>query len=462
LLKHAGPPSATIAILPFTNLSGDPAQAYFSDGLAEDLRDALSRIAGLSVVARTSSEAVRNDDAKTAAAKLGASDILTGSVRRSSAMLRVSVQLIDGKHGLERWSQVYDQTGGDLLQIESAIADKIADSLSIRLGVTDPKRVQLGGTNNPDAHDLLLKAQSIRGRLFDRDRMQEALELADSAIALDPKYGDALALKASLLSGKAGTFSRNAEEFRVGFAIAERVARQAIAAAPRSPSGYAVLAEIREGQLRLRAASALLSKAAALPGGAAKSLGQYAEFLAFTGRSDEALAKATQLTELDPLNPRAFGTKAEVLGYARRFADAAKTCETAIELSGGIAPARGYHAFCVAMTGDLAAARKELSTVWPDLSQAPTGYVAPLAREDHGLGEQIIAETRKTAGDAAATGYAQIYAQMGRIGAALDQLELAWRVRDPALISLLVDPLCDPLRSEPRFKLLIGQLDFPT
>src|SRR5262249_3017372 len=97
--------SDSIAVLPFTNLSGDPSQAYFSDGIAEELRNGLVTISGLKVAGRTSSEVVRNDDAKIAAEKLGVSNILIGSVRRSPSMIRVSVQLIDGRSGLARWSE---------------------------------------------------------------------------------------------------------------------------------------------------------------------------------------------------------------------------------------------------------------------------------------------------------------------------------------------------------------------
>src|SRR5947207_1752182 len=101
-----------IAVLPFENLSGNPAQAYFSDGIAEEIRSALARVAGLKVVGRTSSEAVRNDDAATAAKKLGVTNILTGSVRQSPSTIRVSAELIDGRTGMDRWSQDYDRAPG--------------------------------------------------------------------------------------------------------------------------------------------------------------------------------------------------------------------------------------------------------------------------------------------------------------------------------------------------------------
>jgi serine/threonine-protein kinase len=464
LLKNGGAaaPSSTVAVLPFANLSGDPAQAYFSDGLAEELRNALSRIAGLSVVARTSSEAVRNDDARTAAARLGVGNIITGSVRRSSQMLRIGAQLIDGKKGLERWSQVYDRAGGDVLQIETDIAEKIAESLSIRLGATDQRRIEQGGTSNADAHDLLLKARGLRGIYDNLETLQIAIGMVDGALALDPNYADAIATKAEFLTAKTGMYSTTADEYRRGYATARQIAQHAIALAPRSPFGYAVLAGIFEQTLHLRAAFALFQRAAALPGEDSKLLLAYSLFLSEIGRADEALDKAVRATELDPLNPLAFGNKAQIFGNSRRYTEAAKTTKKAIELSGGVRPARAYHAYCIAMAGDFAKGRQELAMIWPDLSLAPTGYVAPFVSRDHDLGERVIANTRKIAGDGAATGYAAIYAQIGKTNEALDQLDIAWRIRDPGLVGILVDPMYDPLRSEPRFKALVRELDFPS
>ena len=126
--------SNSIAVLPFANLSGDPTQAYFSDGIAEELRNALARLAGLKVVGRTSSEAVRNDDAETAATKLGVATILTGSVRQSPSLIRVSAQLVDGRNGLEKWSNNYDRPPGDAIKIQTDIAESVARALSAALG----------------------------------------------------------------------------------------------------------------------------------------------------------------------------------------------------------------------------------------------------------------------------------------------------------------------------------------
>jgi serine/threonine-protein kinase len=206
-LRPTAAKSNSIAVLPFENLSGDPSQAYFSDGIAEELRSDLSRIPGLKVVARTSSEAVRNADAVTAAAKLHVSDILTGSVRRSARMLRISAQLVDGKDGTERWSEVYDRPVGDALQIQSDIAGRVADALSIRIGTLPNDYRARGGTDNPRAQDLLLRAKAA-SRIADTEpAMRDTLALIDAALALDPKYGDAVTAKSGMLARLGSTFA---------------------------------------------------------------------------------------------------------------------------------------------------------------------------------------------------------------------------------------------------------------
>lgn len=216
----------SIAVLPFENLSGDPSQAYFSDGIAEELRNDLSQIAGLRVVARTSCEAVRNDVATVAAKKLGVSSILTGSVRRSPQQIRISTQLVDGSDGLERWSQTYDRAPGDLLAIQTEIAREVANALELELGADI--RLALGGTRNPQAHDLLLKAMAAG----DRDTpegMQSAIALLDGAIALDPNYAQAFAQNALYTLWYNAVFTSDAATLRKSAAKALAYANRAIA-----------------------------------------------------------------------------------------------------------------------------------------------------------------------------------------------------------------------------------------
>jgi serine/threonine-protein kinase len=452
----------SVAVLPFANLSGDPNQAYFSDGIAEELRSALSRIAGLKVVARTSSEAVRNEDAKTAAQNLGVGNILTGSVRRSPEMIRISAQLVDGKEGIERWSDVYDRPPGDALQIQTDIANKVAEALSIRLAPADRRRIEEGGTDNADAQDLLLKAQNYAGKDIDPDSLQRAIGTVDAALTLDPKYANAFAVKAQLLSEKAGNYSRSAAEYRQGYGLAEQNARRAIALAPRSRFGYLALADVLDAQLQRRAAFVQFQKMASLPGDDSKTLPTYAIFLSEIGRSSEALRLADQAISLDPLNPLSYGRKAMVLANARRFPEAIAAVDKTLELAPHVQPARSFHAYCVAMAGNIQQARKELSALNADLAQGAPGNVAPLVATDHALGERILAHLQQTTGEGAYYQIAQILAQLGKKEKAIGALEKAYTVKDPGLTMMLVDPTLDPLRADPRFQALFKRLDFPS
>jgi serine/threonine-protein kinase len=125
--------SNRIAVMSFSNLSGDPSQAYFSDGIAEELRGALSRV-GMQVIGKASSDSVKDLDTEAAAAKLGVANILTGSVRRSPETIRIGAQLVSGKDGVEKWAQAYDRAPGDSIKIQTDIAAQVADALSIALG----------------------------------------------------------------------------------------------------------------------------------------------------------------------------------------------------------------------------------------------------------------------------------------------------------------------------------------
>ncbi|HWI76272.1 MAG TPA: TIR domain-containing protein, partial [Sphingomicrobium sp.] len=197
LLKpSAASASGSIAVLPFSNLSGDPTQAYFSDGIAEEIRSALTRISGLKVAGSTSSDAVRNDDAQTAAKKLNVTNILTGSVRQSPSTIRVSAELIDGTTGLDKWSQDYDRSPGDAIKIQTDIAQSVAAALSATLGAVSRAAIDVGGTSNSAAQDLLLKAKAQLKAEDSEASLRNVIGLLDSATTLDPKFADAYATKA--------------------------------------------------------------------------------------------------------------------------------------------------------------------------------------------------------------------------------------------------------------------------
>lgn len=461
LLLRPGTTSASgsIAILPFANLSGDPAQAYFADGIAEELRAALSRIPGLKVVARTSSEAVRNVDAKTASKKLGVENILTGSVRRSATMVRVSAQLVSGRDGVERWSEMYDRAPGDALQIQTEIAQNVAQALRLRLGGADRQRLGEGGTNSAEAHDLLLKAKADSMQSEGSADVERAIGIVDSALAIDPKYADAYAAKATMLKILGGALSPDAQEAEEHYREASLAAQRAIQLAPQSRAGYGVLAEILYERLQPRAALAQYQHMRTLPGDATSLLG-YAVFLGENRRVSEGLKLTNDAIAADPLNPLAYSLKAYVLAMGRRYREAIEITRQQMELLPGRRQLQFRLGYYYMMLGDTAKAAELMETL-PSENGVQKTYKAVLATR---LGRP--AEAEKLLGELRQSTYAhfqvaEVLAQLGRKGEAIDALNSAWEHRDSGLTTIQVDQLLDPLRGDPRFEAIVRRIDFP-
>jgi len=461
LLRPGKEAGGSIAVLPFANLSGDPNQAYFSDGIAEELRSALSRVAGLTVVARTSSEAVRDDDAKTAASKLGVGSILTGSVRRSPATIRVSAQLVDGKSGIEKWSETYDRAPGDVIKIQTDIAENVATALAAALAGTARAAVALGGTSNAAAQNLLLKAVALAGP-GTREGLETAQSLLDSAIQIDPSYADAYVQKSRALTNYAGYFA-TAEDLPRYRAEAVRNAKLAIGIAPQLASAHNALAEIYRVSLEFKNADREYHDALSLAPRDATTLRDTARFDSQLGRSAKALRLVDEAIAIDPLSPASYTSRAWVLVASRRFAEA-------VDLN--LTIARRWPDFvswlqisyCLVQLDRLDEALKAAPKV--DKAGSSGGQSLALALIYARMGkeretESQLAIVRTVYGDAASYQYAQVYSLLGDKLRALSALDRAWEIRDSGLMWLKVDSTLEPLRNEPRFKALLEKLDFP-
>ena len=216
----------------------------------------------MQVIGRASSDAVKDLDTKVVASKLGVANILTGSVRRSSAMVRISAQLVDGSDGVQRWEQTYDRAPGDEIKIQTDIATNVAQSLSVALGQADKAALTLGGTNDSAAQDLLLRASALYANDTSEKAIREGVRLLDAAIARDPNYANAFRLKANFLEYLATSYSENADAMTRGKDEAEAAARRAIAIAPALGSAYAELAGIEEDRFNFDKAQQFMAAAA--------------------------------------------------------------------------------------------------------------------------------------------------------------------------------------------------------
>jgi TolB-like protein len=211
------PPAAaanSIAVLPFQNLSGDPHQQYLSDGLAAELRARLARNSLLSVVGQASSNAFRERDenAPTIARKLKVANVLDGNVRAAAGQMRIAVELIDGKTGFSKWSQIFDRPMANLLELQSEVADAVSAALAVRMG--DSKKESLarsGGTSSVAAFDAYLRGKELFDSQRDEDSDRAALAEFTNAVRLDAGYAAAFAARSRALAVIANQYAQARE-----------------------------------------------------------------------------------------------------------------------------------------------------------------------------------------------------------------------------------------------------------
>ena len=441
--------TASVVVLPFANLSSDPEQAFFSDGIAEELRNALSQIRGLKVIGRVSSEKFRDThDLPAAAEKLGVDHVLTGSVRRSASTIRIGAQLVDGRTGVESWSQSYDQPVGDALAIQSKIATSVVGALSAKLGAV-VGTISVGGTSNVQAQELYLRAwtQSLTDRT--EDAYRQVLATLDVAITLDPNYGDAWALKGAMTSNLRRYPASQSEQLKLANeAIAAN--QRAAALAPNSAFVKVMLARRYAEALDLQRAHAEIQRAMIVNSAEGRVLSNAATTMRLFD-PDRAVTLAQKAVTLDPLNPDYIAIYGQVLQAARRFKEAAVVGQRAMTLSNNGRGGDGLVHTWLGL-GQVKAARTNLQFIpFPAQRLAFTAIVEARAG-DRAASDAAMAALRKV--DDVSINYrlASAHAQRGETFAALDALEAALRLRENTLAQVATDQWFDPIRREPRFK----------
>jgi serine/threonine-protein kinase len=455
------PPAHSIAVLAFDNMSGDPNQVYFSDGLSEQLIDSLTRINALQVAGRVSSFSFRGSHATIAdiARKLNVGAVLEGSVRRAGARVVVTAQLTNALTGFNYWSRTYDRDQGDIVTLQTDIAQAVTQSLQVSLLGDVGARLTVGGTNNAAAYDAYLRALRQMRIAKDAGDFQVALADLDHALALDPGYARAYAARASALMNTVaiGNMGDAAAEHRMvddAMAAADR----AIALAPDFADGHAARANVlNRGRLDHAGAEQEMLRALALSPSAAQE-SNYANVELSLGHLDQAVAAAKRGAQIDPLAPHEWGQLARVLFFARRYDEARDALSHLAAINGQLPLSyNGLLGGVLVLQGHPDEAR----TLCAPAATSTENVV--LAMADQKLGRQAeadahLAKVRALQGDAGAVSYAEIYAQWGRTADALQWLQTAARLRDPDLADISVDPMLDPLRGLPAFKDILAQV----
>ena len=456
------PPPHSIAVLPFVNLSGDPGQDYFSDGLTEELLNSLAAVEGLQVAARTSSFYFKGKDTDigTIAHKLDVGAVLEGSVRRSGHTIRITAQLVNAVTGFHLWSKTYDRDLGDVLKLQTEIAGAVADALKVTMLADTAAKIEVGGTRNPAALDAYLRGRHA-GNSGGPEGYLSAIAAFTEAIRLDPNYAGAFAGRAwgeSLYASQGASPSAMRQYFARALADAHR----AIALAPDFADGHSALGfYLANGALDLRGALDEFERARTLAPGDAESVRIYAAAAIMVGRTEAGIADMRRAVRLDPLNATTHHLFGTGLYLARRFEDASRENAQAIALNPENLRGYEYSGLTSYMLGKLEQAR---STCEGRPGYWGTQWCLALVYEKlgrHADAQAAVAKIHQMQGDAAAYQYAATYAQWGDTPKALAWLETALRLRDPGLSLLKCDPVMDPIRKEPRFAAVERALKFP-
>lgn len=459
------PPAHSVAVMAFTNLSGDPRQDYFSDGISEELINALGRINKLKVAARLSSFSFKGKPVTVAdiGRQLDVGAVLEGSVRRDGTRLRITAQLVDVRTGYQLWSRDFDRNNVDVLNVQDDIAEAVAASLKIVLGGDDVVRLTSGNTNNPEAWDAYLRGLGLRNQ-FTAETLQKALAAFDKAIALDPRFALAHVERTFTMInydegfGTLGSDVAAAQRFRAqAFAEAE----QAVSLAPRLGVAHAALAAADEELWHFADAEAEYERARALAPGDSTIERHYARFEAAMGHPRAAIAAAQRAVELDPLSAGAYLALASNLTMARRPASDAATALHHAELLAPKGPLEVFEAVQIALLRHDYTGARQLCAAHPFWAQ----YFLAIA--DYKLGDRegaraALAKFRAAQGDNSAFQYAIVYAQWGDARDALHWLEAAYRLHDDGLIDMKTFWMLDPIRGTAGFRDIERRMNFPT
>ena len=459
LIGAAGADARTIAVLPFKNLSGDAAQAFISDGLTEEIRSALSRNAGLQVLATTSSNTVRDDqgDARSIAAKLNVAYLLDGSVQRAGDRVRVAVNLTNGRTGFSEWSDRLDRQLGDVFAFQSEIARNVSNALSVRMATDAPAP---GGTRSAQAYEAYLRGKALYNAAGGEESDRAARANFELAIADDPNFALAHAALSRVLASIAAS-SAQASELKPLYTAAATEAQRAIDLAPTLPQGQLALGYVKfAGFLDVRGARPFYDKAYQYGRGDADIVLLYAFYCVRARRFAESRDAIERALALDPLNPRTHRAAGLIAFVSRDYDRAIEQSRRALALNPGMTNANATLALALMEKGRTKDAREaadaEKSGMFKQTALAMIEHRAGNAAAAQKAFDTLVADE----GDAALYQQAQVMAQWGQADRAIGLLKKARGVGDSGLTAIATDPLLDPIADDPRYRALVRELGF--
>jgi TolB-like protein/Flp pilus assembly protein TadD len=358
--QAAGTPRLSIVVLPFANLSNDPEQGYFADGITDDLTTDLSRLAPMFVISRNTAFTYRNKpvDTKQIGRELGVRYVLEGSVRRLGNQLRVNAQLIDAQADAHLWAERFDGETSDLFSLQNEITSRIAGALNLELTAREAARP----IGSPDTLDYILRGRAAFSKPASRDTYVEAIGFYERALELDPHAAEAQSLLARTLASRA--MDGLTDTAAADLARAEELARQALATSWRSPLAHFAKGHVVRAQGRPEQAIPEYETAIALNRNWVFAYVALGACKLLTGDIEEAIPLAEQAIRLSPRDPN-IGIMYDRIGYVHllqsRTDEAILWCEKARSANPEQPVYRAHLASAYALKGETERAAAELA-----------------------------------------------------------------------------------------------------
>ena len=462
-------PRKSIAVLPFENLSEDKANVYFADGIHEEILTRLSRIRDLKVISRTSTQRFKNapDNISQIASQLGVANVLEGSVRKAGNHVRVHVQLIDAESDSHLWAERYDRELIDIFAVESDIAAKIAEALQARLSGAERRAISVQPTKNSEAHELYLRGRFYwnrsMGPAFEKS-FDKSREYYEKALQIDPTYALAYA-------GLADYYG-----FAWGFGLLppvekwvkaeEENAQKALKLDPTLGEAYNCLATVNLYYYRnWPEAEGDFRRGLELSPNFAEMHAHYAMCLVFFGRNDEALSEVERALALDPLSPRFGFTSGWLRFFMRQYDTAIEQYRKTLELDpnlpfaheslGDAYEKKGMQKEAIAeWVNALTLTGEKEEAAMLQQTYATSGFDAAVRKSAEKKLEGLNAKIARGEYVPAAE-LVKICIRSGDKEQAFVWLAKAVQERNRLAWELKIDPLFDPLRSDPRFEALV-------
>ena len=454
----------SIAVFPFANLSEDPDNQYFSDGLADELLNALAGVENLKVAGRTSTFALRdqNLDLRAIGDTLGVETVLEGSVRRSEERVRITAQLIDAETGFHLWSHEYDRDVTDIFMVQEELAQSIVRALIPKLGGA-ADHLYRGGTSDVEAYDLYLAG---RDKWYTREvqLMWEAVDDFEAAVALDPEF----ALAWSGLSDVIDAIAYRDARGQPLVPRAKMAAQRAVQLDPSLAEGWASWGTLAsEADRDWATAEIALKRAIALKPSYAYARAMAGDALRYQGRMKEAIEQHRAALVLDPLSPVINGVLSISLAAAGRFDEARAQVELTLATGGD--PEYAHSALFLwgpqlGLTGEEIAEHGVIFARNMGATDPQLAAVVAHALASDGTDEALVSEALAAVAALAADSVfpvrqiAVLYASLGDHETALQWIERADPENDLSLGFVGFDPALDPLRGDPRMQALMDEL----